>query len=410
MNELQPQRHNDSCLDMGLLVSLRDGELSAEQAKQAQEHLALCPDCAADERTVRASSMEISDLLALLAPSPDEIPETALAFSTLQARLETQEQREQSNISSVEQPQHSTLAVKRQRSRWWLAAVAAALIALLLLPNAGVLANEFLALFRVQHFQPVSVNPQTFRSGIAGDLQSFGDINIQSDNLSTIQHPTQQQVQQHLSFKLLLPAQLPAGVGHVEQFTLVDRAYGTFTFSAAKTRAYLAKSGQANVSIPAQLDGATYAINLAPGVIINYGTSCQSKNQSVSRSSSQITALGCSGGKPFYIAEIPSPVIQATGKGSLQQLRDFVLSLPKLSPGERALLQDINLDNGVVPLPIPPQVNAQQVTVQSAQGVLMTDSSMSLGAVVWQTHGIIYVAAGATSNGAEIMNCANSLH
>ena len=34
MNELQPQRHNDLCLDMGLLVSLRDGELSAEEIAQ----------------------------------------------------------------------------------------------------------------------------------------------------------------------------------------------------------------------------------------------------------------------------------------------------------------------------------------------------------------------------------------
>ena len=126
-----------------------------------------------------------------------------------------------------------------------------------------------------------------------------------------------------------------------EQFTLIDQALGTFTFNAAKARAYLAKSGQGNVSIPAQLDGATYIINVAPGVIINYGNSCQSANQSTK--SAQSAGLGCSGGKLFYIAEVPSPVIQATGKASLKDLRDFVLSLPKLAPEVHLLLQDVNL-------------------------------------------------------------------
>ncbi|HET9919731.1 MAG TPA: zf-HC2 domain-containing protein [Ktedonobacteraceae bacterium] len=412
MNELQPQKHNDSCLDMGLLVSLRDGELSAAEEGQAQAHLALCPDCAADERKMRASSTEVSDLLTLLGPSSGEIPDTALALSALQTRIDAQEQHEKHSALSVAQSQHRPFQAKRlrQRSRWWLVAVAAALIALIMLPNAGALANQFLALFQVQHFQPVSVNPQTFRNGIGEDLQSFGNINVQSDNLSTIQHPTQKQVEQYLNFKLLLPGQLPAGVGHTVQFTLIDRAYGTFTFNAAKARTYLAKTGQGNISIPSQLDGATYSITLAPGVIVNYGMNCQSKNQSVSNSSSNIAALGCSGGNPFYIGEIPSPVIQATGKASLKQLQAFVLSPPKLSSGVRLLLQEVNLDSGVVPLPIPPQVNAQQVTVHGTSGVLMADSSMSLGAVIWQTRGIIYVAAGATSNSAEILGSANSLH
>ena len=69
MNELQPQKYNDSCLDTGLLVSLRDGELTAEETEQAQAHLALCPDCAADERSVRTTSREVYDLLAMLGPS-----------------------------------------------------------------------------------------------------------------------------------------------------------------------------------------------------------------------------------------------------------------------------------------------------------------------------------------------------
>jgi hypothetical protein len=440
MNELQPQKYRNSCLDRGLLVSLRDGELTPEETKQAQAHLAVCPDCTADDRSLQTGSQEIYDLLTLLEPTPDEIPETTLALSALQSRLAVESQHEQSraavtasagsNIRLIQarKPQH--------RNRLWIAAAAAVLIALILLPNAGALANQFLGMFEAQKFQPVSVDPQTFRNGVGEDLQSFGDVNINSGNLSSISHPTQAQVEQDLNFKLLLPDHLPSGVGQAVQFTLVDNADGTFTFNAAKARAYLAQTGQGSVSIPPQLDGATFTITLAPGVIINYGNQCQTQSQNVNvltrRTSSQAAPgtspapstqsqnvngstpgsadLGCSGGKPFYIGEIPSPVIRATGKASLEDLRNFVLSLPKLSSSARLLLQDVNLNTGVVPLPVPPQIQAQQVTTHGTQGVLMTDSSLSLGAVIWQTGGIIYMIAGATSDSTQLLASANSLH
>ncbi len=414
MNELQPQKHTDPCLDVGLLVSLRDEELTPRETERIKAHLAACPDCAADERCMHTASQEMYDVLTLLGPSPHEIPDTKLALSALQASLDAQNRHEESHavVSSAAPGKILLFQARkpRHKRRWLVAAVAAALVALLALPNASVIASQFLALFSVQQFQPVSVNPQNFRYGIGEDLQSFGDVSINSGNLSDIQHPTQAQVEKSLSFKLLLPAHLPPGIGHAVQFTLIDSVSGTFTFNTAKARAYLARTGQNNVSIPSQLDGATYTITSMPGVIINYGNQCQQQDQSTSTSSSNKASPGCSGGKPFYIAEIPSPVIQATAKASLKDLRDFVLSLPKLSPEVRLLLQDVNLNSGVVPLPIPPQIRAQQVRTHGAPGVLMVDSSLSLGAVIWQTRGIIYVVAGATSDSAQLLDSANSLH
>ena len=400
MNELQPQQNNNSCLDRGLLVSLRDGELTSEETEKALAHLALCPDCAADARGVYTASLEVYNLLTVLGPSLHEIPETKLALSAVQARLDVQNRGEESHatVPSSAQSKIRFFQVRKPQhpGRWWIAVVAAALIALIVLPNAGALANQFLALFSVQQFQPVSIDPQTFRNGIGEDLQSFGDVNINSGNLDGIQNPTQAQVEQFLNFKLLLPGHLPPGIGHAMQFSLINSENGTFTFNAAKARAYLAQTGQSSVSIPLQLNGATFTITLSPGVIINYGNKCQGQDQ-------------CSGGKQFYVGEIPSPVIQATGKASLKDLRDFALSLPKLSSGARLLLQDVNLNNGVVPLPIPPQIQAQQVTTHGTQGVLMTDSSLSLGVIVWQTHGIIYGIGGAISNSSQLLDSANSL-
>ncbi len=286
MNELQPQEYRNSCLDRGLLVGLRDGELTPDETEQALAHLAVCPDCSADERSLQTGSQEIYDLLTFLAPSSDEIPATAQAFAALQSRLSGESQREQSPVVASTTSAGSNIRRFQarkplHRKRWWIAAAAAVLVALLVLPNAGALADQFLGLFQAQKFQTVSVNPQTFRDGVGEDLQSFGDVTINSDNLSSITHPTQAQVEKDLNFKLLLPGHLPPGVGQAMQFSLVDSADGTFTFNAAKARAYLAQTGQGNVSIPPQLDGATFTITLAPGVIINYGKQCQTQSQGV---------------------------------------------------------------------------------------------------------------------------------
>jgi hypothetical protein len=279
-----------------------------------------------------------------------------------------------------------------------------------MLTHADALATQFLGLFQAQRFQPVSVNLQTFRDGVGEDLRSFGQLTIYAPNMTSISHPTEAQIQQDLNFKLLVPGYLPSGVGQAIQFSLVEGSNATFTFNSAEARAYLTETGQGGVTIPPQLDGATFTITVAPGVIINYGKQCQDQSQSVNEYNPGTAALGCSGGKPFYVGEIPSPVIRATGKASLEDLRNFILSLPKLSPGARMLLQDVNLATGVVPLPIPPQIQAQQVTTHGAPGVLMVDPSLSLGAVLWQTEGIVYMVAGATSNTTQLMDSANSLH
>jgi Putative zinc-finger len=415
MNELQPQNNReypDACLDRGLLVGLRDGELAAVERERALAHLAVCPDCRADERSMQTDSQEVYVLLTALGPSPEELPDTEAAFAALQLRLSDERGRESSSVTSLATMGSTlrALPIKKSRPRrWWIAAAAAVLAAVLVIPNAPALAHQFLGLFQPQTFQPVSVNLQSFRSGIGEDLQNFGQLNVTPSDFGGIPNPTQAQVQQQLNFKLLLPGQLPSGVGQAKMFLLIDSSKGTFTFNAAQARAYLDSTGQGNVSIPPELDGATFTLSVAPGVIVSYGKQCQTEDQNATGSIWGVIVPGCSGGKPFYLAEVPSPVLRATGNASLEDLRSFILSLPKLSRSVRLLLQDVNLSTGVVPLPIPAQVQAEKVSTHGVQGVLMVDSSLSLGAVLWQKDGIIYLVAGETSDKTEIKASANSL-
>lgn len=406
MNE-RPRQKNNQCLDMGLLVSLRDGELPAGETTQARTHLAVCPDCAADERAVAVASQEVYDLLAGLDAQAGEMPDTATAFASMQARLD-RESGHAKRLAILPAPAAAENSPRRsqnnrRRHYGWVATVAAAvLIAVLLVPNASALATQFFALFRAQQFQPVTVDPQNFSENVMSYLSDFGDMQVQYTNLSrNLKNPTESQVKQLINFPLRLPAHLPQGVGHAISFTLLGSANGTYTFNATKIRAYLAQSGQSNIAIPAQLDGATFTITSDTGVVIHYASNCRLRGVTA-------TSLFCTGGTPFYAAEIPGPVVQATGKASLKDLRDFLLSLPKLAPEMRAVLQQLDLENGTVPLPVPREVAAQQVTVHGAPGVVLVDDSLKVGGLVWQAHGIIYMIATVSTSSADLQAIADS--
>src|SRR5258708_14110554 len=243
MNERQQQKSNDQCLDMGLLVCLRDDELTADEAAQARAHLASCPDWAADERGVANASQEVYGLLDTLGPLTNEIADTATAYAAIQARLDIKndyENRPATVQALVDSRPRVSYGNRRRRYGWLAAAAAAVLIAVLLLPNAGALAYQFLPLFSVQQFQPVSVDPQNFSNDLMSYLPAFTDIQVQYNSVPTSSlHPTQPQDEQWIHFPLLLPSHLPQGIGHTINFTLLGSPARTFTFNPSKPQPYL---------------------------------------------------------------------------------------------------------------------------------------------------------------------------
>lgn len=393
MNELQQPEQNNSCLDASLLIARRDSELTPDESRQVADHIASCPDCAADERLVSSSGHEVYDLLATLDPQKSAVPEPTAALASVQARLSP----EDGSIvfSDLKQPRPQPIRHPKwyQRPRnWAVGAVAAVLIALLLLPNAGAFAEQFLSIFRVQQFQAVRIDPQSFRSNPLPNISDFGDAQINGIGFNGAKgdqgNLTEAQAQRLVHFHILLPSQLPKVVGQQKSFAVIQGGTGTFTFSAAKTRAYLARHGHSNVTIPANLNGAKFIVSVADGVQIQYNGQ---------------------GSNPFMVVEIPSPTIRSTGNVSLNDLRDFLLSLPDMPPQLVAQLRQIDLNSGTIPIPVPPQVTAQHVTIHGAPGLLLADNTPIGGLLIWQTHGMIYAVGGLAGNATQLLDAANSL-
>jgi hypothetical protein len=289
----------------------------------------------------------------------------------------------------------------RTRRNWMLAAVAAVLVVLLILPSGGALANQILALFRVQQFQPVQVTKQdvqTLSSRPIPSLEDLGTVQIQPNSLQTHANLTETQAARMVNFPILLPHYLPRGIPNAPDFGVIDSGHATFTFNASKAHTYFVKNGYGNVNIPANLDSATFDLTTTAGVVIAYGNQADTQ---------------------FMVVEVPSPVVRATGQASLQELRDFVLSLPGLPAPLVTQLRQIDLNNGIVPLPVPSGVDSQSITVHGTSGLLLTSNVSTTieqikkfpagSAVVWQKQGIIYALGGTISNTNQLVTSANSL-
>src|SRR2546423_7269031 len=118
MKELQQPA--DNCLDAGRLASLRDGDLTDDEKAQAIAHLAICPDCAADERSLNNNSREVYALLTALGPLGSEVPEPAAAFSVMQTQLKPASPRE--DISEPLSKGQGRLFSRNKRRYAWLTA------------------------------------------------------------------------------------------------------------------------------------------------------------------------------------------------------------------------------------------------------------------------------------------------
>ncbi|MBA2396155.1 MAG: hypothetical protein H0V70_25805 [Ktedonobacteraceae bacterium] len=120
--------------------------------------------------------------------------------------------------------------------------------------------------------------------------------------------------------------------------------------------------------------------------------------------------------------ETPRSEFQATGKASVQNFLDFMLSLPNVPPVAVAYLIQ---NNGSMPFPVLEGMHTQSVTVHHVPGLLVSDNAKTQARVVntqsqlstmleWQENGINYMVTGSidgyTMNASQLLTAANSLH
>jgi len=199
----------------------------------------------------------------------------------------------------------------------------------------------------------------------------FGTMSWTSAAPVTVASLAQARAQTHLP--IAAPASLPSGVGPVSQIRVQPRLTVTIRFSH--------DAGGA-------VAGSTLVVDAGPGAVVQYGGTS-----------------GNSGLDTLVIAAMQRPVATSSG-ATTDQLEAFLLSRPGLPA---SLVRDIKLlGTSALPVPVPPGVTSQHVTVGGSQALLLTGSGVASG-VIWEDSGGVVQGVGGLLNQTDILHVARQL-
>ena len=343
-------------LDDGALRRLIDEPLAAEA--RDREHLDGCPGC---QRRSRAVADDASAVGALLAPTPEPPPDLGRALAAVSARF-------------VVAP-----APRRALARWSfslrpLLRPALVAAAMLLIAALGVAATPSLVtIFEPHQVTAVPVKPPEHAT-FAGlpDLSSYGTMEvIQRGESATVLSAAEA-----ASLSGLTPPAAPADyAGQPATYQVIGKSEASFTFSADKARAAALAAGKPapDFSRVRGIDRTKLTVTLGPAVAVVYGK--VDKNTTLNN-------------LPLITAISAAPVVTSTG-ASVKELENFLVSQPGIA-GNADLVGQIRaigdpLAQGSLPLPIPADMaTSDKVSVNGANGVMVTEKSGLVRAVVWE--------------------------
>jgi hypothetical protein len=403
------------CPDLGALRASIDDAPGAAPA--LHDHVRACPSCSGAVAELQHNAELAAPAIALTAPAdlPPAAAEAALArFEQRRARLansQTVAAGATATLTATPAPataEPDPLPARRRGRRPRLGtrarAAAAALIAAVVLtglvatPGGRAAAASFLAQFRSQRFEVLSLDPTqaTQFEEVIGELVDTGVFtgdafggNVYGDPRAAADRD---QASRMAGFPVPMvdPSVLPRGVGRTPERIMVIPARETaITFDRDHALDYLRDNGRQDARLPERFDGTRLVVQL-PAVVIQQ-------------------FAGRDGGPALLVGKAGMLGLDTEGGASLEELREVVLDLPGLPEGTVAQLRAIGDWRNTLPLPVPTdEVSWRATQVEGAEAISFADPSGRLHALLWQRYGYIWGVAGVVGSG-EARDVANSL-
>ena len=191
---------------------------------------------------------------------------------------------------------------------------------------------------------------------------------------------------------------LPSGVSSNVTYAAMPAAVGVFTFDAAKAAAAAAKAGKTLPAMPAGMDGSKLTVTVGPAVVEIFGN----LNAGAASDASQLSL------PQLVVGSSSAPVVTSSGV-TTQQLEDYLLSLPGVSPQLAAAIRAVKDPSTTLPIPIPIEyATSTSVKVQGVDGVAVGDNTGLGAGVIWIKGGTVYGVAGSLKQDV-ILDIANGL-
>jgi hypothetical protein len=305
-------------------------------------------------------------------------------------------------VDNDEEKCSMTLALPSQRWRVAMSGLVVALVLMLVLgtPQGRGAAAQFLAQFRGERFAAVSLSTNQIANleETLSELERLGTIS----GIDTAPEPqavaSVAAASRFVGFPVLEPdpATLPAGISATPAAVRVMPAHQVrFTFDLDRARAHYQSIGRNDVTLPDRFDGASLVVNTPPAVLLEY----RSGDAPVD------TPFGFG----LVVGQAGMVTAGAEGGVTLEELREFLLGLPGLSPETVRQLRAIDDWQTTLPVPIPvEQIDWERVTIAGSPGLLLNDNTGLGSAAIWQRDGRIFGIAGAMM-ARELQRVAESL-
>ena len=313
---------------------------------------------------------ETLDQLTVLAPA--ETPSKSVAFARLQSEISNPK----SQIYQGGKP------MTRQRTLAIGLAAVLFIAALFSFPAVRATASDFLGLFRVQKFAPISISPgqMAMLEQLAEEGMAPGELEIRHEPgaAAAVDSLAEAGIQTGLNVRTI------AGLGDPSAINVIDGGDGRLRIDLAAARALMEAAGADPTLLPDNLDGAVVQVTVFPGVQQSWG-------------------------EEFTFLQAPSPLVDYPDDVDAQALGEAALQVLGTEPREaHRIAQSIDWA-GTLLMPIPSEmVTYNEVTIDGVGGVALEPLDGSGGALMWQKEGIIYLLS--TQGGTdELLNLAESL-
>ena len=371
----------------GIFRAYFDGELDARERDRVDKHLTNCSLCEEKAAEVKSRGVYVNTQLQSLNPKMQ--PVTAKA-----AR-----QRLADNINASKDKSRTPLLPFRYHPVW--AAVTLVIIISFMMTFAPIraLANDFLALFRIQKFEFIEFNPlnlpnsedslRTAAMEIERLLNEEVDMTLHGDPKDV----TQAVAQEMTNFTVRFPemAEVSSRVTVQPKFDMVMK------LDLAEIRTLFAAIGYGAVELPDTLDGAEIQATFENTVVTALGQCTE--NASGASASETCTVF----------IQTPSPSVTAPPELDLQQLGQLYLRILGMRSSQATRFsRSIDWTTTLV-VPIPStEATFKDVRVDGVPGTVIEGRQHNEVVLMWVKDDIVYALVG-TGEADMLLNVARSI-
>ncbi|MFW6070329.1 MAG: hypothetical protein ACOC9X_04710 [bacterium] len=308
---------------------------------------------------------DVMEQLASLAPRKSDASASAPeALARVQQRLNEDSRRSLP-------PTGRLLQMMKRRYAFATVLVLALVLVAVALPPVRAAASDFLGLFRVQKFAPISVSPAQLQQ-----LENLADQGLYPGEFEVIDEPGPHQDVSGLEEAQLVTGWQPqtaAVLPAPDRVLVSDGARGQLTVDVQSARSILQATGVDPQLVPDSLDGAVVDVTLHPAVEQVWDDRLR-------------------------LIQTESPVVDYPDDANPEQLGEAFLQVLGMAPDEaRRLAREIDWNNTLV-FPVPENAATfSETTVAGNSALALSSVNGNESSLMWQKDDVVFLLAGERS-------------